>query len=121
VQIAFNEEQQLLKAAVERFVQDRYGPARRKKYRAESAGYSLENWQGLADLGLLGLIFSAEDGGLGGKSRELSAVMEALGSGLVVEPMLEQIILAGGLLAHAGSPLQKQQWLPQVISGKTHH
>jgi alkylation response protein AidB-like acyl-CoA dehydrogenase len=120
VQIAFNEEQQLLKAAVERFVQDRYGAGRRKNYRAESAGYSLENWQRLADLGLLGLIFSAEDGGLGGKSRELSAVMEALGSGLVVEPMLEEVILAGGLLAHAGSPLQKQQWLPQIISGKAH-
>jgi alkylation response protein AidB-like acyl-CoA dehydrogenase len=120
VQIAFNEEQQLLKVAVERFVQDRYGAGQRKNYRGESAGYSLANWQGLADLGLLGLIFSAEDGGLGGKSRELSAVMEALGNGLVVEPMLEEVILAGGLLAHAGSPLQKQQWLPQIISGKAH-
>jgi len=120
VQIAFNEEQQLLKIAVERFVKDRYGAGQRKKYRAESAGYSLENWQGLADMGLLGLMFSTEDGGLGGGSRELTVVMEALGNGLVVEPMLDEIICAGGLLAHAGSPLQKQQWLPRIMSGTAH-
>jgi alkylation response protein AidB-like acyl-CoA dehydrogenase len=120
VQFSFNEEQLLLKTAVERFVQDRYGAGQRKKYRAESAGYSQTNWQDLADLGLFGLLFSTEDGGLDATSRELTAVMETLGNGLVVEPMLEQVILAGGLLAHAGSPAQKQEWLPRIMSGTAH-
>jgi len=120
VQFALNEEQALLKEAVERFVHDRYQTGQQKKYRAESAGYSLDNWQRLADMGLLGLIFSAQDGGLGAKPRDLTAVMETLGNGLVIEPILEEVILAGGLLAHAGSPAQKQQWLPRIVSGKAH-
>jgi len=120
VRFEFNEEQALLKAAVERFVQDRYGPGERKNYRSESSGYSSENWQGLADLGLLGLVFPSEDGGLGGTSRELIAVMETLGNGMVVEPMLEQVIIAGGLLVRAASPAQKRQWLPRIMLGKAH-
>ncbi len=120
MQFSFNEEQLVLKTAVERFVQDRYGAGQRRNYRAESAGYSRSNWQDLADLGLFGLLFSTQDGGLGGRSRELIAVMETLGNGFVVEPMLEEVILAGGVLARAGSPAQKQEWLPRIMSGETH-
>ena len=120
MQFVLSEEQAALKDAVERFVKARYGVAQRRQYRAEASGYSRENWQGLAQLGLLGLLFPAEYGGLGGGPGDLIAVMEALGGGLVVEPMLEEVIVAGGVLAHAGSQGQKAHWLPRITSGDAH-
>ncbi len=120
MQFAYNEEQNLLRSSVDRFVESHYGLAERKRYRSEPAGYSLANWKDLADLGLLGLMFSAEDGGLGGGARDMTAVMEALGGGMVVEPILEEVIIAGRLLAELGSAAQKREWLPRIIAGAAH-
>lgn len=120
MQFAYSEEQNLLKRAVDRFVESRYGLAQRKRFRSEAVGYSLENWRGLAAVGLLGLIFPAEDGGLAGGAREMTAVMEAVGNGMVVEPMLEEVIVAGNVLAQIGGPSHKAEWLSKIISGDAH-
>jgi alkylation response protein AidB-like acyl-CoA dehydrogenase len=69
---------------------------------------------------VLGLPFSSEEGGLGSGPRELVTVMESLGRGLCIEPVLEEIVLAGGLLARAGDAAQKQAWLSRVIAGEAH-
>ncbi len=45
-------------------------------------------------------------------------VMQRFGRGLVVEPYLANIILAGGVLKRAGSTAQKQQWLQPIIGGE---
>jgi alkylation response protein AidB-like acyl-CoA dehydrogenase len=120
VQFAYNEDQCLLRATVDRFVEARYGLTERKGYRAESAGYSLANWKQLADLGLFALMFSAENAGLGGSARDLAAVMEGLGSGIVVEPILEEIVLAGRIIAELGTPAQRREWLPRIMAGDVH-
>jgi alkylation response protein AidB-like acyl-CoA dehydrogenase len=46
--------------------------------------------------------------------------MEVLGRALSVEPMLEEVVLAAGLLARAGSPAQKASWLPSIMDGSAH-
>ncbi len=114
-----NEDQALLKASVERFVADRYGGdiERRRGYLQQAHGFSPDNWRVLAELGLLALPFAEADGGLGGGPVELITVAETLGSGLVVEPWLTATVLAGRLLADAGSPAQKAAWLPAIIDG----
>lgn len=115
-----SEEQTILKDTIEKFVQDRYGDNQRRAYRNSVSGYSAANWRDLAELGLLGLALKEADGGLDTGPRELVAVMEVLGGGLVVEPLLEEVVFAAGLLARAGSAAQKQEWLPQVIDGRAH-
>jgi alkylation response protein AidB-like acyl-CoA dehydrogenase len=120
VQFAFNEEQNLLRGTVERFAGSRYGLSERKRYRSEPAGYSLANWKELAELGLYALMFSPEDDGLGGGARDLIAVMEQLGNAMVVEPVLEEIVLAARIIAELGSPAQRREWLPRIIAGDEH-
>ena len=44
-------------------------------------------------------------------------IMEAFGKGLVVEPFLETIIMAGGMIDDNGSDEQKSSILEPVISG----
>jgi alkylation response protein AidB-like acyl-CoA dehydrogenase len=44
-------------------------------------------------------------------------MMEQFGRGLVVEPYLPSIVLAGGVLRHAANAEQKARWLPGLIDG----
>src|SRR6202171_4705086 len=43
--------------------------------------------------------------------------MHEFGRHLVVEPFVETVVLAGGLLEHAGSEEQKQGFIPDIIAG----
>jgi len=120
VQFALSPEQNLLKDAVDAFTRDHAGIERRHLGRAQPRGYSPESWRSLAEIGVLGVPFAADDGGLGGGPRELITVMESLGRGLCIEPVLEEVVVAGGLLARAGDPAQKDAWLPRLIGGGAH-
>jgi alkylation response protein AidB-like acyl-CoA dehydrogenase len=119
VNFDLDEDQRLLQATVERFVADAYAGdvERRRHYLAEPAGFSAVNWRALADLGLLALPFRAPEGGLGGGPVELIVAAEALGRGLVVEPWLDAVVIAGSLLDRAGTPAQRAEWLPQIMAG----
>ena len=58
-------------------------------------------------------------GGFGGGPIELALMMEQFGRGLVVEPYLANIVLAGGVLRRAANPAQKERWLGGLIGGET--
>lgn len=112
-----NDDQAMLKTLIERFVGDRYPSGARAGYRATPSGYAAENWALLADLGVLALPFSEEEGGLGGGAVEIATVMEAAGRGLVAEPLLDALIVGGGLIAEAGTAAQKQAWIERIVTG----
>src|ERR1700710_1644034 len=60
-----SEEQRLLKDSVDGLLNDSYDFDSRKKYGAEKGGWSRSVWNKLAEQGLLGLPFSADDRGRG--------------------------------------------------------
>jgi alkylation response protein AidB-like acyl-CoA dehydrogenase len=113
----YSEEQQLLADSVRRFVAQDYGFAERRKIVASDTGFSPKIWSTLADLGLLGIAFSPDDGGFGGGAMDLMSVMEAFGEGLVVEPYLSTL-LGAQLVARGGDPAMKRRILPEVIAGR---
>ena len=113
----YSEEQQLLADSVRRFISQDYAFDARRKIVASPEGYGPKVWSTLAELGLLGIPFSSEEGGFGGGAVDLMSVMEAFGEGLVVEPYLSTLIGAQ-LVARAGSDAMKQRILPAVIEGK---
>jgi alkylation response protein AidB-like acyl-CoA dehydrogenase len=117
---ALSEEQQMLRSIAERFVAEKYDEPRRRRYRASSRGYSHENWSLLAELGFLGLPFARSDGGLAGSPADSITVMEAMGRGLVVEPILDEILIGGALLSVAGTAEQKHRLITPIIAGSTH-
>ncbi|MDX1518259.1 MAG: acyl-CoA dehydrogenase family protein, partial [Woeseiaceae bacterium] len=47
-------------------------------------------------------------------------VMERLGRGLVVEPYLANIVLAGGVLKRLADDKQRERWLQPLIAGELH-
>ncbi|CAN7192836.1 acyl-CoA dehydrogenase [Phenylobacterium sp. LjRoot225] len=113
-----SEEQRLLADMVGGYVRDRYGFEARAHALRDSLGFSRAVWRDIAELGLLGVAFPEEDGGFGGGGVEMMIVMEAFGRGLVVEPYLATVVMAGGLLRRAASPAQKAARIPQIVAGE---
>ena len=112
-----SEEQQMLQDSVARFIAQDYAFDQREKIIASDNGYSQKNWQLFADLGWLMVPFGEADGGLGGSAVDLMLVMQEFGKGMVAEPYLVNAILAGGLVAEAGSELQKETLLAPLMEG----
>ena len=116
---SFTEEQNMLQESVERFVQNDYSFDDRQKNAGSDLGYDANNWNTFAELGWLGVPFSEADGGFGGGAVESTLMMEQFGHGLVIEPYLATVVLAGGAIKHAGSEAQKAKLLPGIIDGST--
>ncbi|WP_068071628.1 acyl-CoA dehydrogenase family protein [Novosphingobium lentum] len=112
-----SEDDEMLKALAERFVSDRYDLDRRRAYLAEPQGFARDNWALLGELGLIGALFEADDGGLGLDATAVATVFEALGRGLVVEPLIENVLLAGRLFAAGATDSLRGDWLPRLLDG----
>ncbi len=113
-----DEDQVMLGDLVARFMADRYDLPKRARYRKEPEGFSRDNWRALGDLGLLALPFGEAEGGMGGGAIELMVALEGFGRGLCAEPYLSDLMLAGRLLAQAGTVAQRAAWLPAIIAGE---
>ncbi len=115
---SFNEIQAMLDDSVEKFIANDYDFETRQKYAASDKAYSPEVWQTFAELGWTSVPFSEEDGGFGGGPADLMVLMLRFGKGLVVEPYLANIVLAGGVLRRAAGADQKERWLHPIIAGE---
>ena len=115
---SFTEEQTLLRNSVQKFVQNDYTFEARRAIAKSEPGWKRENWKTFAELGLLGAPFAEEYGGLGGGPVETMIIMEEFGRGLVIEPYLGTVVLAGGFLSHGGTADQKKKLIPEIIEGK---
>ena len=101
-------EQKALREAVRGLVGKAYADfEKRRQTVAEDPGFDEKLWQRLAEMGMLGLPFSEEDGGVGAGPVELGIVAQELGRVLAPEPFLTSVVLAGGLVAAAGSAEQQ--------------
>jgi alkylation response protein AidB-like acyl-CoA dehydrogenase len=114
---SFSEEQTLLQDSVQRFIQNDYLFEDRQKISRTDLGFSRENWSTFAELGWLALPFSEDAGGFGGTAIETMIMLEEFGKGLVVEPYIPTIILAGGLIERGGSQAQKEGILAELMAG----
>ncbi len=112
----YSDEQQQLADSVRKFLAQSYGFEQRKAIVQSASGGSDAVWKTFAEMGLTALALPESHGGFGGGAIDLMPVMEACGEALVVEPLLDQIV-AGRLLAKAGSEAQRSALLPGLIDG----
>ncbi|MEP2715033.1 acyl-CoA dehydrogenase [Pseudophaeobacter sp.] len=116
------EERQMLQDSLRRFLRDNQDALRastRLGNADNTLGFDAEIWGKLAELGVIGALFSEEDGGFAGEGFDLTTVFEELGRAGAVEPLLDTAILGGGLIAALGSDAQKAL-VEQVIGGELH-
>ena len=109
------DDRRMLADSLNRFIAEQYAFETRDRIVKSPEGFSADLWRQFADLGVIGALFSEDDGGFAGGGFDIAVVFEALGRGLVVEPFLGTV-LAGSAIAHAGSPAQKTL-LAEIIGG----
>jgi len=115
---SLNEIQTMLADSIEKFIENDYDFESRQKYSGSDAGYSTDVWNTFAELGWTAVPFSEDDGGFDGGPVDVMVVMERFGRGLVVEPYLANVILAGGVLKRVATAEQKERWLQPMIAGE---
>jgi len=111
-----SEEQRQLADSVGRYLNEQYDFEHRKKVLHSERGASEAVWTQLAEFGVLSIPFSESAGGFGGGAVDMMSAMQAMGTALVVEPVLGTV-LAGRLIDKAGSASQRSEILPQVVDG----
>lgn len=113
-----SEDEEMLKALAERFVVEHYDIESRRKFLAQPAGFSADNWALLGELGLIAAPFDADAGGLDLDATAIATIFEALGRGLVVEPLIENVLVAGRLFAATAPAALRNAWLPALLAGE---
>ena len=111
-------EQCMLRDAAQRFVREQYGFEFRRELLAGNIGWSQEIWQRYAEFGWLGLGISEEVGGLGCAPTDTAVVMEQLGAGLVLEPVIASAVLSSRLIERCGNEVHRTACLPAMAAGE---
>ena len=115
--IGFTDEQELLRDTARRFLESECNTQFVRRRMAEPAAVTDEFWQKLAEQGWLGIIYPEEEGGSGLGLVDLVVLMEEMGRAVMPGPFLSTVLLGGAAIGDAGTPAQRQQWLPQIAAG----
>jgi alkylation response protein AidB-like acyl-CoA dehydrogenase len=112
-----SKEQELLRDGLNKFLSSRYDLEKSRAAAKTGAGWQPDIWRGFADeLGILGAALPEDVGGIGGGPVEVMVIAEALGHALVVEPYVDTVVVAGGLLRRADHPAATAL-LEMVVAG----
>jgi alkylation response protein AidB-like acyl-CoA dehydrogenase len=112
----FSDDQREIQRTARDLLAERSRPERVREH-AEAGRTDEALWRELSELGWPGIAVAEEHGGQGLGRIELSILCEELGSALAPVPFLPSV-LASTLIEQAGSPEQRERWLPRLASGE---
>ncbi|MEH3135314.1 MAG: acyl-CoA dehydrogenase family protein [Mycolicibacterium neoaurum] len=100
------DEQDLLRDGLSKFLSSRYGLETSRAAAKLGPGWQPGIWRAFADeLDILGAALPERVGGIGGGPVEVMVIAEELGRALVIEPYVDTVVVAGGLLQRAGGDI----------------
>jgi alkylation response protein AidB-like acyl-CoA dehydrogenase len=115
----YSDEQRLLKDQARKFLDERCTSAHVRRILDDDAkSFDINLWKGMAELGWMGVAVPENYGGLGQSRVELCAIAEELGRACAPVPFASSLYGATEALLLAGSPQQKERWLPGIASGE---
>ncbi|MFJ2690105.1 acyl-CoA dehydrogenase family protein [Pseudomonas sp. NPDC087336] len=113
------DEHKLLAESAERYMRERYVFEERRHTVNSGAHFSRKHWQHFAEMGWLALDIAEADGGVGASSFELTQLMEPLGHGLLLEPVVDTAVLCSGILGTSDNTGERQRLLESIATGET--
>ena len=118
MRFGFTEEQDQLRDAVRRFLDDCSPPTEVRRLMASDDGYDREVWHQLCrDLALAGVHIPEAYGGQGFSFAELGVVLEEMGRALYCGPYFSSTVLAATAILQTGTEDDKVELLPGLASG----
>jgi len=115
--IGFSEEQELLRDTARKFLDAACTTKLVRERMATEAATTPEFWAQIAEQGWLGINFAEDDGGIGLGLVDLVVLMEEMGRAVMPGPYLATVLLGGAAIREAGSPAQRQEYLPKIAGG----
>jgi alkylation response protein AidB-like acyl-CoA dehydrogenase len=120
VNFAFSDEQEELRKAVRRFLDDKSPETEVRRLMETAEGYDPAVWKQMGEqLGLQGLAIPEEYGGSGYTYVELIVVLEEMGRALLCAPYFSSMALAANLLLASHDDAAKRDLLPGIAAGTT--
>ena len=116
--LSISEEQSAIRDVISRFIENEYDFEKRMSIAEGDSAFDSDVYNFFVEQGFTAIPFSEEDGGLNGGPIETMLIMKEIGRGLVLEPYLENVILAGGVLKRLATDDQKSKWLSNIINGE---
>jgi alkylation response protein AidB-like acyl-CoA dehydrogenase len=116
----YDEEQQALRDAVRGLLSKSYADyENRRRAVAEDPGFDEKLWARLAEMGVLGLPFAEDDGGMGAGPIEVGIVAHEIGRVIAPEPFLASVVLAGGVVCAAATDEQRAEVIGPLAAGES--
>src|SRR5258705_5321156 len=114
----FSDEQKQMRDEARKFLAEKCPPKAVREVLDGKASYDKALWQGLGEMGFLGVAIPEAFGGAGAGHLELCVIAEEMGRANAPVPFSSTVYLAAEALLLAGSDAQKQKWLPKIASGE---
>lgn len=115
--ITLNEDQRLIAETALSFAKSTLEPEQIRQLEGTENGFDAGTWAEMVRMGWAGAVFPVEYGGSDLGLFELALIVEALGQGAMPSPIFSTVVEAGLLLLEAGTPVQRDHWLPRIASG----
>lgn len=120
MEFAFTDEQLMIKDTAESYLQEVSTSEAIRAAMETDLGYCVEQWQSVcSDLVWQAIHIPEAYGGLGLGYVELVAMQEQMGRFLFCSPFFSTVCMGVNALLLAANETQKQNYLPQIIAGKT--
>ncbi len=116
--LKLTEEQEMLRASARDFLATRCPKSLVRAMEADPRGYPPDLWKEVAGLGWTGLVLPEDYEGSGMGFLDLAILLEETGRACFPGPLFSTAVLGGLTLLDAGSPAQKQYYLPAIARGE---
>ncbi len=84
---------------------------------SDNDNYDRDTWQALVQTGVAACAIPEAHGGSGLSFLALAAALEEVGRYAAAVPLLTSSVMGAMPIAHYGTPVQQQRWLPALASG----
>jgi alkylation response protein AidB-like acyl-CoA dehydrogenase len=105
------------RATLRRYFATHGGETAKTSPRELARNWRAELWTDLAGLGALVALLPEAYDGMGGDSVDALAILEEAGRAQAGAPIIENAVVAAGLIGRLGSVMQKRKFLPGIAAG----
>ncbi len=111
-------EQRLFQDSLRQYLRERAPLARVRRFADSREARAADLHEGLADLGVWGLLIPEALGGVGLTALDACLAAEALGAHVAPVAFVANAAMVPRALTLAGSEMQQREWLPRIASGR---
>ena len=115
--LSLTDRQETLKSTSREFFERECPTTLVRAMEGDPRGYTTDLWEGMADLGWMGLPFPTKYGGSDGSLTDLAVLLEEFGRALVPGPFFNSVAVVGLTILDAGSHRQRSELLPRIADG----